>query len=103
LRVRTAVAFGTDDTESLQRGADYFGQPSFLLAAEFRVLADGGRPKAHAEHYRRGLDGAAFCRVLTDVHGFEVVEQHEGTGLAIFGDEDAVVRRVLAVRRPPPG
>lgn len=74
-------------------------RPGDLLAAEFRVLADEPLPKLHRRAPRRFQDGPAFGRLLAGEHGFEVLDEWEGTGLSPYAAEDPVLYRLLARRR----
>lgn len=74
------------------RAGDWF-------AAEFRTVGDAAARKVHEAHYRRFQDGPAFGRRLAAVHGWDVVDEVEGTGLSPYCGEDPVLYRVLA-RRP---
>lgn len=69
-----------------------------VIAAEFRTDKDGSTPKVHPKHYRRFQDGFEFGRTLREDYGFAVVHEEEGTGLAVYADEDPVVYRIVAVR-----
>lgn len=51
-----------------------------------------------AGHYRRFIVLADLLGRLQE-QGFEIAEQAESSGLAVFGDEDPVVIRVLALKR----
>lgn len=51
-----------------------------------------------AGHYRRFIVLPELLQKLRQ-KGFEILEQVESNGLAVFGDEDPVVIRVLAVKR----
>lgn len=51
-----------------------------------------------AGHYRRFIVLAELLDKLNK-QGFEILEQVESNGLAVFGDEDPVVIRVLAAKR----
>ena len=51
-----------------------------------------------AGHYRRFIVLAELLDRLR-AQDFEIAEQQESSGLAVFGDEDPVVIRVLALKR----
>jgi hypothetical protein len=74
-------------------------RPGDMFAAEFRSEADEELPKTFMKHYRRFQSGIAFGAALRDRYGFDVLDQIEGTGLAVYGEEDPVIYRVIAVRR----
>jgi acetylornithine/succinyldiaminopimelate/putrescine aminotransferase len=71
-------------------------RPGDMFAAEFRSEADQERAKTHTKHYRRFQNGPAFGVALHDRYGFAVLDEVEGTGLAVYGDEDPVIYRVIA-------
>jgi SAM-dependent methyltransferase len=74
--------------------------PGDMFAAEFRSEADEELPKTFMKHYRRFQSGRAFGVALHERYGFEILDEVEGTGLAVYGDEDPVIYRVIAVRQP---
>jgi len=74
-------------------------RPGDWFAAEFRTDKDEAGDKVHTQHYRRFQNGKQFGRRLSEVFGFEVVEEQEGTGLSPYKGEDPELYRVLA-RRP---
>lgn len=47
---------------------------------------------------RHGRRRPAFGVALHDRYGFVVLEEVEGTGLAVYGNEDPVIYRVIADR-----
>jgi hypothetical protein len=71
-------------------------RPGDIFAAEFRSEADQELAKTHTKHYRRFQGGPAFGVALHDRYGFAVLDEVEGTGLAVYGDEDPVIYRVIA-------
>jgi Methyltransferase domain len=73
-------------------------RPGDMFAAEFRTDKDEARSKTYGEHYRRFQNGPAFGRALHQRYGFEVLEEEEGTGLSVYGDEDPELYRVIARR-----
>jgi hypothetical protein len=73
-------------------------RPGDMFAAEFRSEADETREKTHTKHYRRFQNGPAFGVALHERHGFLVLDEIEGTGLAPYGEEDPVIYRVIARR-----
>jgi SAM-dependent methyltransferase len=70
-----------------------------LLLAEFRTLADEAAKKVHRRHYRRYID-APRLRDELERRGFEVEYFTEQNGLSPYKDEDPVLCRVVAARRP---
>lgn len=76
---------------ALARGFD-----RLLLCAEYRTLADEGRTKVTADHYRRYIDHDAFAAAATSA-GFSVLYSVEGLGMAKYKDDDAVVGRLVAI------
>jgi SAM-dependent methyltransferase len=73
-------------------------RPGDLFATEFRTDADEAKSKVHTKHYRRFQNGPAFGVQLAVQHGFTVIEEQEGTGLAPYQDEDPEIYRVIARR-----
>lgn len=73
-------------------------RPGDMLAAEFRTDKDEARSKTYGDHYRRFQNGPAFGRSLHQRYGFEILEEQEGTGLSVYGDEDPELYRVIARR-----
>ena len=73
-------------------------RPGDAFAAEFRTDKDEAAAKVYTKHYRRFQNGPEFGRRLAGVHGWEVVEEHEGTGLSPYQGEDPELYRVLARR-----
>lgn len=68
-----------------------------LIAAEFRTRGDESLPKNRKAMYRRFLDGAAFSADLCQ-RDFVILDEAQGTDLAILGAENPDVYRVLARR-----
>jgi SAM-dependent methyltransferase len=89
----------TEDVQHtlLQAIADV-ARPGDMLAAEFRTDKDEGRSKTYGDHYRRFQNGPAFGLTLHYRYGFEVLDEQEGTGLSVYGDEDPELYRVIARR-----
>jgi SAM-dependent methyltransferase len=81
----------------LQAIADV-ARPGDMLAAEFRTDKDEGRSKTYGDHYRRFQNGPAFGQTLHHRYGFEVLDEQQGTGLSVYGDEDPELYRVIARR-----
>lgn len=69
-----------------------------IFAAEFRTDKDETIKKVHTKHYRRFQNGPAFGVTLREKHGFELLEEREGTGLSPYQDEDPELYRVIARR-----
>ena len=65
-----------------------------MLLAEFR--SDRGVSPSN-DHYRRLINFHKFLNRLYD-NGFQVVFATETNGLAVFGDEDPIVIRVVATK-----
>ncbi|HET8605106.1 MAG TPA: LicD family protein [Marmoricola sp.] len=77
---------------SLRRGGHLF--------LEFRTGRDRGRPHAF-DNQPRWFLRPARVRAAIARHGGTVVHQEQGTGLAILGDEDAHVCRMVATWQRP--
>lgn len=73
----------------LQRPADF-------AVIEFRTARDAERAKVTAEHYRRYIEPKTFTSKARNIYGLTCTYQVEGTGYAVFKDDDAhVVRMIL--------
>ncbi len=74
-----------------------------MLAVEFRTNKDElGRKAFGVHHFRRFQDGYAFGQEVRERHGFVVVFEEEGTGLAPYKSEDPVLYRVIAAKASIP-
>jgi hypothetical protein len=91
-------AIREDVQERLMRAIQTHARPGDLFAAEFRTDKDEANAKVHGKHYRRFQSAEEFRDSLTEQHGFEVLYEHEGTGLSPYGEEDPVLCRVIARR-----
>lgn len=78
-------------SQLLSREGDY-------AAFEFRTRADEHRQKVTPAHYRRYVDVDAFLRKAQSVYGLNCVYRVEGTGFAVFRDDDAEVVRLVLVK-----
>lgn len=65
------------------------------LFFEYRTTLDRNTKKTHGEHFRRYVDSVEFTKRLND-YGFRVDVLAQGTGLAVFGDEDPHICRQQA-------
>jgi len=68
-----------------------------LFAAEFRTNGDSSLTKEMPSHYRRETDLHSVTSALTS-SGFHIHFTTTGTGYAVWGREDALVSRVIAIR-----
>jgi SAM-dependent methyltransferase len=84
--------------DTLMQAIADVARPGDMLAAEFRTDKDEGRSKTYGDHFRRFQNGSAFGRTLQQRYGFEVLDEQEGTGLSVYGDEDPELYRVIARR-----
>lgn len=84
------VAF-FDMTASLMPSGSY-------VALEYRILEDAESAKEYGQHFRRYVNHAEVRSSLED-RGFDIVYDAQGTGLAKYKSEDAVVGRCIAIRR----
>jgi hypothetical protein len=91
-------AIREDVQERLMRAIRTHARPGDLFAAEFRTDKDEATTKVHGKHYRRFQSAEVFRDSLVGEHGFEVLYEHEGTGLSPYGEEDPVLFRVIAKR-----
>ncbi len=74
-----------------------------IMLHEFRTTRDPLMQKGRAlsanerwtDHYRRFIDASHFRAQLT-AQGWEILHFVESDGLAVFGDEDPVVARIVA-------
>ncbi len=89
-----------DVQETLMSVIAKVARPGDQFAAEFRTTADSDRMKVHTKHYRRFQDGPGFGLTLRERYGFALDFEVESTGLSPYKDEDPVLYRVLAKRRP---
>jgi adenylylsulfate kinase len=88
---------------SLIRAAYSIMKPKALFLAEFRTIHDPlanagvriGRNERVTDHYRRFIDPAEVCNMLTNT-GFEILYFVESKGLAVHKEEDPIVARVVA-------
>ena len=87
-----------DVQETLLQTIADVARPGDMIAAEFRTDKDEARSKTYGDHYRRFQNGAAFGRALHQRYGFDVLDEQEGTGLSVYGDEDPELYRVIARR-----
>ena len=87
-----------DVQDTLMQTIADVARPGDMFAAEFRTDKDKPRSKTYGHHYRRFQNGAAFSRTLHQRYGFEVLDEQEGTGLSVYGDEDPELYRVIARR-----
>jgi SAM-dependent methyltransferase len=78
---------------------DRVARPGDMFAAEFRTEQDEALSHVHLKHYRRFQNGPAFGAELNKKYGFELLHEHEGTGLSPYRDEDPVLYRVIGRRR----
>lgn len=62
---------------------------------EFRTELDIHRAKATDAHYRRYINSADFITKVKEQFGLECMYHVEGTGLAVYGSDDAYVARLL--------
>lgn len=63
-------------------------------AHEFRILGDEANPKVTGAHYRRYLDFERFKATAKD-YGWHVLYDVSGYGFAKYGDDDALVGRLI--------
>ena len=91
-------AVSEDVQEMLMQTIADLARPGDMFAAEFRTDKDQARSKAFGPHYRRFQNGPAFGRALHERYGFDVLDEQEGTGLSVYGDEDPELYRVIARR-----
>jgi SAM-dependent methyltransferase len=87
-----------DVQATLMRVIADVARPGDMFAAEFRTDRDKALSKTHQRHYRRFQSGPAFGHALQEEFGFEVLDEQEGTGLSVYGDEDPELYRVIARR-----
>jgi SAM-dependent methyltransferase len=88
-----------DVQETLLSVINGFARPGDMFAAEFRSEGDAELPKTFTKHYRRFQSGRVFGIALRDRYGFDLLDEVEGTGLAVYGGEDPVIYRVVARRQ----
>jgi SAM-dependent methyltransferase len=89
----------TAPTETaIMAALDEVARPGDVLAAEFRTLTDGDRPKVYTRPIRRFIDAAAFEQQLTDRYGFSPLVQQAGTGFSPYQSEDPHLYRLIARR-----
>jgi SAM-dependent methyltransferase len=87
-----------DVQETLMQTIADVARPGDMVAAEFRTDKDQARSKTFTGHFRRFQNGPAFGQALRDRYGFTVLDEQEGTGLSVYGDEDPELYRVIAAR-----
>jgi hypothetical protein len=87
-----------DVQETLMQAIAHLARPGDMLAAEFRTDKDEARSKTFGGHYRRFQSGPAFGRTLHERYCFDVLDEQEGTGLSVYGEEDPELYRVIARR-----
>jgi hypothetical protein len=89
-----------EDVQEVLLGViDECARPGDLFAAEFRTDKDEKIKKVHTKHYRRFQNGPEFGVTLSDKHGFDLLDEQQGTGLSPYKDEDPELYRVIGVRR----
>lgn len=74
-------------------------RPGDYAALEFRTKDDEAREKVTPEHYRRYIDVDQFLARASAIYGLQCAYRVEGTGFAIFREDDAHVVR-LVLERP---
>lgn len=67
---------------------------------EFRSQGDASLEKHYGGHYRRYVDTTHFISELENVAGFDANYSITGQGMARFQEEDPVVSRIIATKRP---
>jgi hypothetical protein len=89
-----------DVQEGLLGVIDALARPGDMFAAEFRTDQDQARKHVHRKHYRRYQNGQAFGVALREKYGFDLLHEQESTGLSPYGEEDPMLYRIIARRRP---
>lgn len=74
-------------------------RPDDFAVLEFRTTADEVREKVTPAHYRRYIDVDGFLRRARAVYDLECAYRAEGTGFAVFRQDDAHVARLVLTRR----
>lgn len=70
-------------------------QSGELIYFEFRSKEDANLEKTFGGHYRRFVDTDAFIAAQTDRHGFKLIYEHTGRGMAKYKSEDPFVSRLI--------
>jgi SAM-dependent methyltransferase len=90
-------AMSLEDATEFLRSLNSQRYKVLLFAAEFRTNGDLSRTKEMPSHYRRETDLDNVTSALAS-SGFRIHFTTTGTGYAVWGREDALVSRVIAIR-----
>ena len=73
-------------------------KPGEKIFFEFRSRRDRNTKKIFQNHYRRYVDTNSFVKDLRQIANLKVLYKITGRGMALFGSEDPIVSRVVAVK-----
>lgn len=89
-----------DAQKSLLNTISECAQSGDVFAAEFRTKKDADQAKTHGtSHYRRYQNAEKFAHKIREKYGWKnILHEVESQGLAVYGDEDPYLYRVIAKR-----
>ncbi|MEQ9086775.1 MAG: hypothetical protein RIE23_06180 [Pontimonas sp.] len=90
-------SISSEEESNLLAAVAAYGPKRHKVCFEYRSLDDVSTPKTFGSHDRRYIDHAGLLDRLTQM-GYEIEFEVMGRGLAVFGDEDPHVGRVIAAR-----